>query len=49
MTDEYDYEDEPEDCSACRGSGEGMWDGATCYKCKGCGIEPVEKEYDYDD
>jgi len=37
-----DYEDEI--CSACSGSGEGMYDGSTCYKCRGYGIEPVEKD-----
>lgn len=41
-----DYEDEI--CSSCSGSGEGMYDGSTCYKCKGSGVEPVEKEDDYD-
>ena len=48
-----DYEDEDEICSACNGSGEGMWDGSTCYKCHGCGQEPTEPEcgecYDIDD
>jgi DnaJ-class molecular chaperone len=39
-----DYEDEI--CSACSGSGEGMYDGSTCYKCKGSGVEPVEIEED---
>ena len=41
-------DDEPEDdiCSGCSGSGEGMYDGSTCYKCKGCGVEPVEKDED---
>lgn len=38
-------DDEPEDeiCPGCSGSGEGMWDGATCNKCHGSGTEPVEK------
>jgi hypothetical protein len=41
-------DDEPEDeiCSGCSGSGEGMYDGATCTKCHGSGIEPVEKDDD---
>jgi len=41
-------EEEAEDdiCSWCSGSGEGMYDGATCKKCKGSGIEPVEKDDD---
>lgn len=40
--------DEPEDeiCSWCSGSGEGMYDGATCKKCHGSGVEPVEKDDD---
>jgi hypothetical protein len=41
-------DDEDEICSWCSGSGEGMYDGATCKKCHGCGIEPIEKEDDYD-
>lgn len=34
----YD-EDEHEEhiCPACSGSGEGMYDGSTCYKCEGTG------------
>lgn len=42
--DEDDIEDDI--CSACSGSGEGMYDGSTCYRCKGCGVEPVEKDDD---
>ena len=37
-------DDEYEDCSACSGSGEGMYDGSRCYKCKGTGVEPVEMD-----
>lgn len=39
-------DDEPEDeiCSGCSGCGEGMYDGSTCNKCHGSGIEPVEKD-----
>ena len=44
MEHEHEYEEEEEDiCSACNGSGEGMYDGSTCYKCRGAGIEPVNK------
>lgn len=39
-----DYEDEV--CSYCSGSGEGMYDGSCCSKCKGCGVEPVEQDDD---
>ena len=38
--------DEDDICSACSGSGEGMYDGSTCYKCHGRGVEPVEKDDD---
>jgi len=41
-----DDDDEDEICSACSGSGEGMYDGSTCYKCKGCGVEPRERQDD---
>lgn len=41
---EDDLEDEI--CSWCSGSGEGMYDGSTCYKCKGCGHELGEKKDD---
>lgn len=43
---EPEDDDEDEICSACSGSGEGMYDGSRCYKCKGCGVEPVEKDED---
>lgn len=39
-------DNEDEICSACNGSGEGMYDGSRCYKCKGTGNEPVEIEDD---
>lgn len=41
-----DEDDEDEICSGCSGSGEGMYDGATCRKCHGSGVEPVEKDHD---
>ncbi len=41
-----DEDQEDEICSWCSGSGEGMYDGATCGKCKGSGVEPVENEDD---
>lgn len=46
--DHCESDDEPEDeiCIGCSGSGEGMYDGSTCYRCGGSGSEPVEKEDD---
>ena len=36
-------------CPACNGSGEGMYDGSTCYKCKGTGGYPKQyRDSDYD-
>ncbi len=45
---EVGAEDDDEDdiCSGCSGSGEGMHDGASCYKCHGSGVEPREREND---
>jgi DnaJ-class molecular chaperone len=41
---DQDFEDDDEPiCSACNGSGEGMYDGSTCYKCKGYGHERPER------
>jgi hypothetical protein len=41
--DDYDI------CSACNGSGEGMYDGSTCYKCHGSGEQaPEERDDDFD-
>jgi len=40
-------EDDDYICPACNGSGEGMYDGSTCYKCKGTGGWP--KQYRDDD
>jgi hypothetical protein len=36
-TDVEPEDDEDDICSACNGSGEGMYDGSTCYKCHGYG------------
>jgi hypothetical protein len=33
------YPDEPEICSSCNGSGEGMYDGTRCADCGGEGVE----------
>ena len=46
MIEEIEEDDEDDTCSWCGGCGEGMYDGATCKKCKGSGIEPVEKDDD---
>ncbi len=46
MIEEVEEDDEDDSCSWCGGCGEGMYDGAACKKCKGSGIEPVEKDDD---
>ena len=33
---------EEDECPVCSGSGEGMYDGSRCYKCKGRGSVMVE-------
>lgn len=36
-------------CPSCNGSGEGMYDGSNCYKCKGTGGYPKQyRDSDYD-
>jgi RecJ-like exonuclease len=35
-----------EDCSWCGGCGEGDYDGASCRRCHGTGVEPREKDCD---
>ena len=49
MTDlvEDDSYDDDYICPACSGSGEGVWDGSTCYKCKGTGSYPKQYRDDY--
>ena len=42
--EEMEEDDEDEICSGCSGSGEGMYDGSSCYKCHGSCVEPVERE-----
>ncbi len=37
-----DDEDSDELCWKCDGSGEGMYDGSVCSRCKGTGVLPVE-------
>ena len=44
--EELEYDDDYV-CPSCCGSGEGMYDGSTCYKCKGTGGWP--KQYRDDD
>jgi hypothetical protein len=36
-------------CGYCNGSGEGLYDGSTCYQCKGKGTEKIVCECQYDD
>jgi DnaJ-class molecular chaperone len=45
--EDIEEDDEDEICSWCSGSGEGMYDGSTCNKCHGSGVEPREKDDDY--
>ena len=37
-----------EDCSLCGGCGEGNYDGASCRRCHGTGVEPRERDCDDD-
>ena len=37
-----DIDDGDEDCSWCGGCGEGDYDGASCRRCHGTGVEPRE-------
>jgi hypothetical protein len=37
-----------EDCSLCGGCGEGNYDGTTCRRCHGTGVEPRERGCDDD-
>lgn len=51
--DEEDYTDDiddsmQEDCSLCGGCGEGNYDGASCRRCHGTGVEPRERDCDDD-
>ena len=39
-------DDEEQECSWCRGCGEGDYDGSACRKCHGTGVEPQEPEMD---
>jgi len=38
-----------EDCSWCGGTGEGDYDGSSCRRCHGTGVEPRERGCDDDD
>ena len=42
-------DDFDEDCSWCGGCGEGDYDGASCRRCHGTGVEPREKDCDDSD
>jgi len=51
--DNEDYTDDiddsmQEDCSLCGGCGEGSYDGASCRRCHGTGVEPRERGCDDD-
>ena len=42
-------QNEPSICTACNGSGEGMYDGTRCRSCGGSGVERTERnEQDWD-
>jgi hypothetical protein len=43
---EDDEDDEEQECSWCHGCGEGDYDGASCRKCHGTGVEPRDDDYD---
>lgn len=46
VLEEYKGEFDSEQCSACVGSGEGMYSGSTCKFCKGKGeIEKKDQRY----
>lgn len=45
--EEPEDDDEDDLCSACNGSGEGMYDGSTCSTCHGYGHERPERDEDY--
>jgi len=51
IEDDIDEDELWEICPVCSGSGEGMYDGSTCYKCKGHGELSTQENYedDYDD
>lgn len=38
-----DIDDDPGYCANCSGSGEGPYEGATCYKCHGSGVARREE------
>ena len=40
------YDDEPDECWTCRGTGEGQHEGQTCSVCHGSGVEPGERDDD---
>ena len=45
----HDYDDGPEECWTCRGTGEGQWDGASCHSCGGSGfLKPKRNDDDFD-
>lgn len=48
--DEHYEDDEEHECSWCGGCGEGDYDGASCRRCHGSGIEPnPDKDDDYNE
>jgi DnaJ-class molecular chaperone len=53
--EEFDFEeeeleagdDDDNSCWTCRGTGEGMYDGARCSSCRGSGVNRKARDEDY--
>jgi hypothetical protein len=45
MVQEEDDFEEPEMCTSCNGSGEGMYDGSICNSCGGDGVRKYNNDY----
>ena len=47
--DDDDDDDDEKECSMCRGTGEGMYDGSSCRSCGGSGIDNTKQKQMYRD